>query len=259
MQSLNRFLMTLKVFLLVACTSHKPVPVDELSQPANGDKTYKVAAGDTLFSIAWRFDKDLKQLADANDLSSPYIIHVGQILRLDRGASDKKNPIKTKRYTTNPKTSPSVLSAKKNAGKKPSTGVSRKLPNVVKANPNDSGWLWPVNGTVVKQFSMSKKKTNKGIDIKSAKAKVISSRSGKVVYAGNRLKGYGNLIIVKHSEQFLSAYAHNKSLLVKEGDWVKQGQAIASLGRLNSKFDTLHFEVRKQGKPVNPLKYLKAK
>jgi lipoprotein NlpD len=113
-----------------------------------------------------------------------------------------------------------------------------------------------VNGQVIAKFSKTKK-LNKGIDIAAPIGTAIkSSRSGSVVYAGSRLKGYGNLIIVKHDKGFLSAYAHNQSILVKEGDWVKQGQKIATLGSTASNRPKLHFEIRQSGKPVNPLKYL---
>lgn len=257
MQAINRAAILIFVAWLCGCAAKAYTPVDDLSMPVNGEKTYKVAAGDTLFSIAWRFDKDFRQLAAANDIPSPYIIRVGQVLRLNWTQSQRKSLVKNTGNTVNQKSSPSVTSKPKSTGKKASTGVSKKLPNVVKANPSDSGWQWPVKGKLVKAFSMSTKNTNKGIDIKAANAKVISSRSGKVVYAGSRLKGYGNLIIVKHSEMFLSAYAHNKRLLVKEGDWVKQGQVIAHLGGAGSNYESLHFEIRKQGKPVNPKKYLK--
>jgi lipoprotein NlpD len=249
-------LLLLAIAFIAGCADKPYTPVDDLSQDIKGDKTYKVAAGDTLFSIAWRFDKDYRQLAAANQIPEPYIIHVGQVLQLNQAASYRVKRPKAQASTANQKSLPSVTKSEKSAGKKPSTGVSRTLPNVVKANPNDAGWLWPAQGSVVKNFSVGRN-VNKGIDIKAANADVISSRSGKVVYAGNKLKGYGNLIIVKHSNTYLSAYAHNKTLLVKEGDWVKQGQQIAKLGSTNSKYAVLHFEIRKQGKPVNPLQYLK--
>ena len=254
--AIRLFTLLLGIAFFTGCAEQAYIPVDDLSQPANGDKYYKVEAGDTLFSIAWRFDKDYRQLASSNNIPSPFIIRVGQVLQLNKSVSQIKTPAKNKENTANQKSRPPVSTVQKSAGKKSSTGVSRKLPNVVKANPEDKGWLWPVSGKVIKPFSTGRN-INKGIDIKAANTKVISSRSGKVVYAGNKLKGYGNLIIVKHSATFLSAYAHNKRVLVKEGDWVKQGQEIARLGKKDSKYDALHFEIRKQGKPVNPLKYLK--
>ena len=120
----------------------------------------------------------------------------------------------------------------------------------------DKGWLWPVSGKVVKQYSLQNK-LSKGIDIAARTGTAIkSSRSGKIVYAGSALKGYGNLIIVRHDDVYLSAYAHNRVLLVKEGTIVKQGQKIAELGSSGTQSPKLHFEIRKKGKPINPLRLL---
>jgi lipoprotein NlpD len=129
---------------------------------------------------------------------------------------------------------------------------------VLKLEPvhTDKGWLWPVSGQIVRQFS-PQNELSKGIDIAARIGTSIkSSRSGSVVYAGNGLKGYGNLIIVRHDDVYLSAYAHNRKILVKEGHLVKQGQRIAELGSSGTQSPKLHFEIRKHGKPINPLTLL---
>jgi lipoprotein NlpD len=116
------------------------------------------------------------------------------------------------------------------------------------------GFSWPVHGPILNQFDDSK---NKGVNIGGASGDPIQAAGdGRVVYAGNGLRGYGNLIIIKHDATYLTAYAHNRALMVKEGDSVSKGQKIAEMGNTDSDRTMLHFEVRKQGKPVDPLKYL---
>jgi lipoprotein NlpD len=239
--------------VLQACSTRPLTPVSDLSGLASGNKSYRVESGDTLFSIAWRFDLDYKKLAKANGIASPYTIYRGQTLQLKEQALSAKSARKS---TVSQNSSPPVTKRVNSASKTTTQVVSKKQALVIKADPSDSGWLWPVVGKVIANFS-ERAPTNKGLDISAvAGSPIISSRSGKVVYAGSRLKGYGNLLIVKHSEDYLSAYAHNKVLLVKEGDWVKQGQKIAELGSTGAREAKLHFEIRKQGKPVDPLKYL---
>ncbi len=266
----NLALWALVCLLLSSCGSHQPVPVVDIGQTPYGAKTYTVVKGDTLYSIAFRFSLDIPTLARYNHLKKPYTIYPGQRLHLNKPA------IQTARYSSSKATSSSVGkssqtkqqksstskgSNKQNKGANSSGQSSAKQPTMttsskIKITNNDKGWLWPVKGKIIGQFSTGKK-LNKGIDISvPVGTSVVSSRSGSVVYAGSKLKGYGNLIIIKHDKNYLSAYAHNRKLLVKEGDWVKQGQRIARSGDSASTKPKLHFEIRKAGKPVNPLNYL---
>lgn len=128
-------------------------------------------------------------------------------------------------------------------------GINNKYKNITKIN-----WQWPVIGKVTHNFNY-KNKLNNGIDIAVNRSTAVkSAANGKVVYQGTGLKGYGKLIIIKHSDDFLSAYAHNDWLLVNEGQWIKQGEKIATIGKGKNKL--LHFEIRKKGRPVDPIQYL---
>lgn len=261
-------LAVLSCLLLLSCGSHKPIPVVDIGQDPHGAKQYYVAKGDTLYGIAFRFSMDVPTLARFNRLKKPYTIYPGQILNLNQSlqmSSADSKLVRTGSQKTKPK---SGKIKRQNSPNNSAKGSSQSAPKTKKitaskkttAYPksNDRGWMWPVKGQVIAKFSTSKtKKLNKGIDISAPVGTAVrSSRSGSVVYAGSRLKGYGKLIIVKHNNSYLSAYAHNQSILVKEGDRVKQGQKIATLGSSASNKPKLHFEIRKSGKPVDPLKYL---
>jgi len=216
----------------------------------------KVSKDDTLYSIARREGYSHHQLARWNRLKSPYLLKPGQSLRLRPPASSLGQI-----NTTNPGTQPSVsplanhviksvpLKAAVKPAKKP---VSRNVSLPTRVDK----WRWPVKGRVVKTYKAGDT-SRKGIGIRGKKdASVKAAAGGTVVYSGNGLINYGNLIIIKHSHSFLSAYAYNNSLLVKEGDSVKPGQAIAKMGVIDSGKAQLHFEIRRNGKPVNPLNYL---
>ncbi len=209
---------------------------------------YVVRPGDTLYSIAFRFDLDYKALARANNISPPYTIFVDQELRLNtrsmaREASDGPPPERVAERSPEP--SPRVESPRR----------------PIEAPAVDDGgirWAWPNDGEVVERFSLSGN-INKGIDIRGDGDAVRSSADGVVVYAGGGLRGYGKLVIVKHNDRYLSAYGHNRSLLVKEGDPVKSGQVVARLGGPNGDSDVMYFEIRRDGKPRDPLLYLPAR
>ncbi|MGY8868558.1 MAG: peptidoglycan DD-metalloendopeptidase family protein, partial [Methylophagaceae bacterium] len=164
---------------------------------------------------------------------SPYTIFVGQKLQFKpyrqiASKSKKKGAKKSSRQTTSSKVSP-----------------NQRL-----------SWRWPMQGKVISTYSKSAT-GRKGIDIAGKSGqKVGAAATGKVVYSGNGLPRYGNLIIIKHNDSYLSAYAHNKNLLVKEGQHVKAGQKIALLGRTGTQRDQLHFEIRRNGKPVDPMRFL---
>jgi lipoprotein NlpD len=217
---------------------------------------YQVRRGDTLYSIAFRFGWDWKALAMRNGIAPPYLIRVGQIIRFDgqsvsRPAVVASAPV----IVTAPSGRPSTP-----VQTKPQTPAPIKTAPAVTALPptqkSASGWLWPSSGAVIGRFS-SNGSLNKGIDIAGELGQpVLAASDGSVVYAGSGLRGYGELIIIKHSDTYVSAYGHNRRLLVQEGQQVKAGQKIAEMGSTGTDRVKLHFEVRRQGKPVDPLQYL---
>ena len=282
--------------------------------------TYTVKSGDTLYSIAFRYGKDYRQLASNNGIESPYNITVGQVLQLNKAtvSSLKKESAKPKFYIVQPGdtavsvakknnltlsqlvkannlkrpynlktgqklslvdqkgqhfedlTTPTVVPVAK-ATKTTNTTNTQTLetPELVPASVNTSEpvkvvsgktktaqgvtWMWPAKGRVIHNFSNE----NKGIDIAGSRGQnVVAASAGQVVYSGNALRGYGNLIIINHNNQYLSAYAHNDMLLVKEGQKVKRGQVIAKMGSTDASQVMLHFEIRYKGNSVNPRKYL---
>lgn len=202
---------------------------------------YRVRPGDTLYAIAWRYQIDYQRLAEWNDIDAPYTIYPGQELLLIDPArlSAERRP------------------ARASAGQPRSENKSRPTASEkrVAASPPEL-FQWPVQGKVVRRFDGSKR-GSQGIDIAGSVGQAVNaSADGRVVYSGSGLVGYGKLVIVKHNDDYLSAYAHNSTLRVKEGDRVKAGQVIAEMGLAESDAARLHFEIRKQGKPVDPLKYL---
>ncbi|NBT73440.1 MAG: LysM peptidoglycan-binding domain-containing protein [Betaproteobacteria bacterium] len=214
------------------------------------DGFYRVKRGDTLASIALEHGLDWREMAQWNQITDPNLIDVGQLLRIRdpklRLPSKKSTPA-AQAQATQPATSPSTTA-------KPAESGPGQAPAASSPSPAASGWRWPSNGQVVSQFSEGGRK---GIAIAGAPGEaVFAAETGKVVYAGNGLRGYGNLVIVKHDNDLLSAYAHNRSILVKEGQLVKRGQQIAELGMTDADKPMLHFEIRKAGKPVDPLGYL---
>lgn len=230
--------------LLSACTTNNYAPISNLERPKTVTKgTYIVRKGDTMFSIAWRYGRDYRELAKANSIRWPYTIFVGQRISLSKRA------VSNKKWTSTASSQPTKKSVQKNTHKQ--TAQVKSQPVVAKTPIT---WHWPAKGPIIKKFSST---TNKGIDIKArAGQPVMAAAAGTVVYAGSGLVGYGNLIIIKHSEVFLSAYAHNKKILVREKNKVKAGAKIAEIGSSGASEAKLHFEIRKNGKPVNPLWYL---
>lgn len=209
-----------------ASQSSKP---QSKSKAVSRSGTITVRKGDTLFALAQQHNIDAKQLAAINGLKSPYIIRPGQTLKLSA----------TKKSSRSPKSTP-----------------KKKRPAPVPEDNKAITWQWPVQGKLITTFK-SNKTGRKGIDIAGREGKDIrAAASGRVVYSGNGLISYGNLVIIKHNRSYLSAYAHNRRLLVKEGDAIKAGQKIAELGKTGTDSPRLHFEIRKNGKPVNPLSYL---
>ena len=232
---------------------------EKFSKSKKSTTFHVVQKGDTLFSIAWTYGWDYHKLASANSISSPYIIHPGQKLRVSHSKAQKYVASKTrsKNLTNSPgSTSKSLASARKSSQKttKVVQGSSKSPKQWGKAG--SPRWTWPAKGKLIAKFS-AKSPANKGIDIAGGLGEsVTAAAAGSVVYAGSGLLGYGNLVIIKHNEQYLSAYAHNKRLLVKESQKVKAGQTIAELGSSGTDKVKLHFEIRRQGKPVDPMLYL---
>ena len=209
-----------------------------------GGFTYhRVQPGETLYSISWRYGLDYREVADWNRIRPPYTIYNGQLLRVIP-------PIDQQRVTavapSTPRPAP-VLNA-------PAMPITQ-APSLSSA-PVAIKWQWPVEGRVRQTFSEADL-GRKGIDIGGKAGQSIrAAAAGNVVYAGSGLLNYGKLIILKHDDNYLSAYAYNRALLVKEGDTVAAGQHIADMGHKTHGDAMLHFEIRYDGRPINPLKYL---
>ncbi len=231
----------LSLIFLSSCAERESLaPVKELKwQPFNPHQSrYTVQRSDTLYAIAFRFDKDYRELALANHLSSPYTLHEGQVLAIRKSSA----PIKKQWFARVKK---SIF--------KPRTSKPKQA--TLTASKHQDSWLWPVKGKIITAYNPQQR--SKGINISSYPgAAVRAARSGVVAYAGNGLAGYGNLIIIKHNEKYLSAYAYNKNIKVKEGQKIKAGQIIADIGKVDRNYWGVHFEIRKAGQPVNPMFYL---
>jgi lipoprotein NlpD len=221
----------------------KPMPG---SENAGKPGFYTVQRGDTLTRIGLDNGQGWRDLARWNQLSNPDVIEVGQVLRVSPpgGAVETPGVVVRPIAQTNPSSS-SVTPPK------PEPAPSANQPT---GNDEGLGFIWPANGALIAGFDEAK---NKGLDIAGkAGDAIVASADGQVVYAGAGLRGYGNLIILKHNSTFLTAYAHNQTLLVKEDQKVRKGQKIAEMGKSDADRVKLHFEVRRQGKPVDPAKLL---
>ena len=334
---------TVLLFLitLVGCASNQSAPVIDrapTAKPATASKatqgqdwrpaTHTVKKGDTLFSIGLQYGYDYKEIAQLNNIAPPYIIHIGQTLRLQgpgdvttppaaatdlgTGANESEDVIITPlnleaaaptqtatAQATNPPATPAATGATVAgevpllSGPKalrepysaaalaapPPQGASTTPPAAAKAEPApaavDTGtdktdsaptatsstdgidWSWPASGKLVAGFSDSN--NNKGMDIAGEKGQAVhAAAAGKVIYSGSDLRGYGKLVIIKHDKTYLSVYAHNSQIVVKEGQQVKKGQKIAEMGSTDTDKVKLHFEIRQQGKSVDPAKFLPA-
>jgi len=198
-------------------------------------QSHVVRSGETLSTIAFRYGKDYRDLARWNGLGDGSLIYPGQVIRLT-GPSGGTATGRSAREAPSPK---------------------RVMPPP--ANDPSPRWVWPTSGRVVAEFD-AKQGAGTGLAIAGrAGQSVRAAASGRVVYSGGGLIGYGQLIIVKHNDTYLSAYGHNASLLVREGEIIKQGQPIATMGEGPGQLPRLHFEIRRNGKPVNPRQFLPAK
>ena len=270
----------------------KAAPVEEPARDEHG--MYTVKKGDTLIRIALEYGQNYRDLVTWNNLANPNDIKVDQVLRVlppEAGASSgvqtsavampqaenhvpppapavprKNGPKGEKRPYSDSALAelqkPEGAAVKPEKGDKPEVPVAppAAVATIAPALPAPAAeeeklsWIWPADGKVVASFDEGK---NKGIDIAGkAGQQVLAASAGKVMYAGSGIRGYGNLVIVKHSNSLLSAYAHNRTILVKEGQSVSKGQMIAEMGDSDTDSVKLHFEIRQQGKPVDPSKFL---
>jgi lipoprotein NlpD len=289
-----QFLLPVLATVLTACASQRVAPADvrsadsqrgipETNKPLVSEQslplrqpespTRIVVHGDTLYSIAWETGRDYRELAKWNRIQTPFTIKSGQELRVIPPVAEKKaaEPASAKPSVKNKdakktdiKTSgssspakPVVTSIDKNKKKtdirgKPQTDTVKSQD---RGKPGAVSWAWPTDGQILKRYGESD--SGKGLDIGGARGQSVrATAGGRVVYQGSGLRGYGQLIIIKHSDEFLSAYAHNDRIYVKEGDVVKRGQKIADMGSTGTDGVKLHFEIRRQGVPTDPLKYL---
>jgi lipoprotein NlpD len=223
---------------------------------------YRVKPGDTLYAISRTFKQKPADLARWNALPESKQVNVGQVLRVaPPGASVPASTTASTSAATSKTAQPPLLpTPEKSAAQKPSAdkpvAANEERPSAVTATAHKGTFVWPAHGEVVRKFGVS---GNKGIDIEGKVGQPVkAAASGKVVYAGSGLRSYGRMIIVRHGNDYLTAYAYNEKLLVKEGDTVKQGATIADMGTGPGGAPTLHFEVRKSGAAVDPVPLLSA-
>lgn len=238
------------IVLIVGCSTPRTKPANVVDRTSadrsSSDSTppgyYRVKRGDTLARIGLDNGQSPRDLAQWNNISNPNLIEVGDLI-LVKPPAGSMAAVKPPTSTTKPIASRDTVKAEP-----PKSDSSKEI--VAEPGINLS---WPAKGKVVDEFS----EKNKGIDIAGKLGDPISAASeGKVVYAGNSLRGYGNLVIIKHDDTYLTAYAHNRVLSIKEGDVVKKGQKIAEMGDTDTNSVKLHFELRVNGKPVNPTPFL---
>jgi lipoprotein NlpD len=246
----------------------RPADAKPLPGAENAGKPgyYTVQPGDTLFRIALDSGQNWRDVQTWNGLANPNVIEVGQVLRVAPPAgSAAAAPVISTGVTSAPVTSTAVVSRPLSATGTGTTTVATAPAPAPVAAPAPApvaaadavNFVWPAPGPVIENFDEAK---NKGVSISGKVGDpVLAAADGRVVYAGAGLRGYGNLIILKHNNTFLTAYAHNQALLVREDQTVKQGQKIAEMGSSDADRVKLHFEVRRQGKPVDPLAYLPKK
>jgi lipoprotein NlpD len=256
--------------LITTDASGKPLPgIENYGKPGY----YAVRPGDTIRRIGTETGQNWRDIARWNNLENPDLIEVGQVLRVIPPAGATTTPAATPAplasdaARTGPAAGPGANAAAAPAPAAAASAAAKPTPSIVTASPatpaatasgdEDVGWIWPAQGSLIAGFDEAK---NKGLDIGGkAGDSVLAAADGRVVYAGAGLRGYGNLIILKHNNTYLTAYAHNRTLLVKEDQSVQKGQKIAEMGNSDADRVKLHFEIRRQGKPVDPARYLPAR
>lgn len=256
-----RVLLGLSVFVFISggCSEFR-YGSHELRHQANGapPRIYTVRGGDTLFSVAWRYGLDYRNIARWNGIAPPYTIYPEQRLHLrpsagskqkapSNGAGDANSGAKPQAVSQARPPAPEPISEPEPLGSKPRSESNSKIV-----------WRWPAEGSVSRRFH-SEGSAMQGITLQGRlNEPVRAAAAGHVVYSGSGLRGYGNLIIVKHNSAFITAYGYNRELLVQEGDHVRAGQVIARMGLGPAHQPAAHFEIRRNGKPVDPLQYLPA-
>ncbi len=264
-------MVALLCLMLVACSNNRAeAPVVEGWQGHDSAEIsdYRVQPGDTIYSVAWGFGMDYHDIARYNHLSEPYHLTPGQTLRMS-GASAQSyaapaTPIPVASpvpiMASGPVSSAVITTTQTSSVTSTTNQVNKSVPTaaatttvVTATKTTEAGWQWPTQGSVIHGYSATPG-GNRGIDIAGKlNQPVVASAGGKVVYAGSGMAGYGNLIIIKHNDTDLSAYAYNKKLYVKEGDKVAAGQRIAAMGKSDAGQVSLHFEIRRNGKPIDPM------
>jgi len=234
------------------------IPVSDLTPKESRYPARIVAERDSLYTIAWEFGLDYREVARWNRLRPPYQVTPGQKIWLSPSKGSKQASEKDSRTVVkalvNSEIHAQSLSKKDQKGS--GSLVKQRLSSAIASQ--GQVWSWPSAGRVISEFSEAE--GNNGIDILGIEGSpVVAAAAGKIVYAGSGLRGYGLLLILKHGEHFLSAYAHNSRLLVDEGDSVQAEQLIAHMGSTGAETARLHFEIRLDGRPVDPLKYLPAR
>ncbi|MGA1252499.1 MAG: peptidoglycan DD-metalloendopeptidase family protein [Burkholderiaceae bacterium] len=270
-----------------------PTPSGSASVSSSADQEpapagfYRVRRGDTLIGIALEHGVDWRELAASNDISNPNIIEVGRLLRISPARPAAPAPSVAAVPVSPSAASPADAAAPSGsqAAAVPSAGATQvrplepsppaaasgsaaqgpaevasaapSSPSTAPSSPPGLQWAWPANGQLITNFAEG---GSKGVAIAGAPGEAIfAAENGRVIYSGNGLRGYGNLVIVKHDQDFTTAYAHNRAIMVKEGQAVRRGQKIAELGMSDADRPMLHFEVRRSGKPVDPLGFLPAR
>jgi len=268
-------LLILSLLALPAChRQHRSWPGNAsqegiVKRQLNADGTYYVRKGDTLYAIAFGYGLDAMTVARLNGMSSPYTIYPGQKILLIPPGGGSQNAETGPGVQISALKTPATVTTRATETQQPSdveiseppitAPVTSSAPSVASVTAEPTDWNWPTEGRVIRGFVAGDPARN-GLDIAGTEGQpVTASSAGQVVYSGNGLIGYGELIILKHSEDMLSAYAHNRVRLVKEGDQVWAGQRIAEMGRNSSDEQLLHFEIRQAGKPINPMTYLPSK
>jgi lipoprotein NlpD len=287
---LARILLSLVLCGLFACGGSPRAPIeDRAAQPQPQPLTYTVKSGDTLYSIAFRYGLDYRKVAAANGIGAAYTIYPGQTIYLNPAAPPGQpgtvpaapvgSPVLAR--TPPPAPAPAVRSVYAPSAVVQSTPAVKgpapapapapaltpapspspaiaKVKQEVEANTYTGAavgvWLWPTRGAVTRGYSEA---VHKGVDIGGGRGDpIVASAAGKVVYAGTGIVGFGELLIIKHNDVYLSAYGHNDRLLVSEGQTVEAGQTIAEKGSTGTDTIKLHFEIRKEGKPIDPQRLL---
>lgn len=239
-----RWIMVMAAVVLLAGCSGTGLfaPVSNISDLGVGG-TYRIQPGDTLSSISRETGVSVERLASLNNITNPSLIRVGQRLRLNADAPQQASANDTG----------SSMAAARQGDADPAPRAPEPVTRANDATTLDLAW--PAKGKIIQKFTVQ----TKGIDIAGNVGEpVVAAAAGKVAYSGNGARGFGNLVILDHGNGFITAYAHNEKLLVKSGDAVKKGAQIATLGQSDTSSPRLHFEVRRNGTPVDPMRYLPA-